>query len=220
MTPDPPPPQPQAQPAAQPPPPPEAETPEPDNGIAVAGLVVALLSLVLAIIVIGGVTAIIAIVLSIIGLRRSKELGRGRGIAIGGIALSLLALVVSIGSVILITVSLDTEETVRDGIATTSSNTEFPPQDDLDSVNCTASDGGDTALAVVTVTNRSEGQSVYTVTLAWNAGDREVTESVRSEFLEAGDTTMLRLFATASEVQAESCRVTRIERSGFSFFGG
>jgi len=213
VTPEPPPPK-------SPPAPPILEEPQPDNGIAVAGLVTGLLALVLAIIVIGGVIAIVAIVLSIIGLRRSRELGKGRGAAIGGIALALLAIVVSIGSVILITVSLDTEETVRDGIATTSGNEQFPPQDDLDSVNCSTSDGGANALAIVTITNRSEGQSVYTVTLAWDAGSEEVTETVRSEFLSTGETAMLRLFATSSNVEAITCRVTRIERSGFSFFGG
>lgn len=223
----------QPPPPAEPPPPSGApQSPPPDepaeeghtrdNGIAVAGLIVALGSLILSIIVIGGITAFAALIMSVIGLRRSRTIGQGKGAAIGGIGLSLLAIAASLMTVVLLISAFNSrEETVRDGIVTTSGNDDFPPQDDIDSVECSTSSGGGSALATVSITNRSGGQSVYVLTVAWtdDAGN-EVTDEVRSEYLPADDSQTMRLFAPQSDVDAESCRVTRIERSGFAIFGG
>ena len=140
-------------PSAPPPGPPRSAPPPPvgqdgqadsgaDNGIAIAGLVVALLGLVLSVIVVGGVVGIIGIVLSAVGYRRSKNLGgRGRTAAVTGIGLGLLSIVASVAFV---GVLLDTlnggEEITVDGVTTSSTNTEFPPQDDLLDVTCESSD--------------------------------------------------------------------------------
>jgi len=175
----------------------------------------------LSIIVIGGVIAIISFVLAVIGLRRSKDLGSGKGAAIGAIGLSVLAVIVSIVATIFIVVWVNSgDDIIRDGIATTSTNTEFPPQDDLDDVECTNSDGGDSALAIITITNRSGGPSNYELTVAWDddSGD-ELLASVRSDFLPADESQTMRLFAPRSGADPESCRVIRIERSFFDLLG-
>lgn len=217
-------------PTGGPPPPPSGEPPREgktrDNGIAVAGLIVALGSLILSIIVIGGISAIVALVLSVIGLRRSRTIGQGKGAAIGGIGLSLLAIAASSMTVVLLISAFNSrEETIRDGIITTSNNEDFPPQDDLDAVECSTSSGGGSALATVTITNRSGGQSVYVVTVTWTTTggghvSDEVSDEIRSDYLPADHSQTMRLFAPATDVDPESCRVSRIERSGFAIFGG
>jgi len=222
----------QPPPSTGPPPPsgPPVETPSSgppqpgnarDNGIAVAGLIVALLSLILSIIVIGGLTAFVALAMSIIGLRRSKTIGQGKAAAIGGIGLSVLAIAGSALMVVMLVAALNSrEETVRDGIATVSSNDEFPPQDDLDSASCSTSAGGASALATIEITNRSTGQSVYVITVTWTTDDGdEISDEVRSDYLPADESQTLRLFSPSADVDAESCRVTRIERSAFALFG-
>lgn len=190
------------------------------NRLATAGVLTALLALVLSIIVIGGLLAVVSLVLSGLGLRKARELQNGRGIAITGIVLSLTAMIASIGAVVFFTIAVNTEETVRDGIATTSSNTRFPPQDDLDGVECTESEGGGSALAIATLTNRSGGPSVYTVTFTWQRSNGESSAMVRSDSIPADATEELRLFAPSNDVIASECRVTRIERTGLSLFGG
>jgi hypothetical protein len=193
-----------------------------DNPIAVAGLVVSLLGLVLAVIVIGGFIGFVGFALSVIGLRRSATLGRGRGVAIGGIAMAVLAIVVAGISLTFIVVGLrGGEEIVRNGISTHSTNTEFPPQDDLESVECTASEGGGLGLAVLTIHNKSGGPSSYTITVEWDAGaGSPETSTVRSSLLPDGETEELRLFDVSGVGDPESCRVSRIERSGFDFLSG
>jgi len=197
-----------------------------DNPIAVAGLVVSVLALVLSIIAVGGLIAVVSFVLCVIGLRRSKTIGRGRGLAIGGIVLSVLSLLTSVAALALLIATINGgDEIVRNGIVTTSTNLEFPPQDDLVSVECTASESGNLPLAIITLQNKSTGQSLYRVTVVWDtqgSSDEttaaEVSGEVRSDDVEAGETEILRLFERSSSGIVDTCRVTRIERSGFQLF--
>lgn len=191
-----------------------------DNPIAVAGLVVALLAAILSIIVIGGLIAFVSFTLCIIGLRRSKTLGRGRRLAIGGIVLSVLALLASGAVLAIIIVTLNGgDEITRNGIITTSTNTEFPPQDDLVSSDCGSSTGGDLPLAIITLENKSTGRSVYGVTVEWDTPSGVVEGEVSSDYVDAGATAELRLFERSSSGIPDTCRVTRIERSGFRLLG-
>jgi len=183
-------------------------------------LVCALLSLVLAVILIGGFIAVISFILGWIGFRRSAHLGSGRRLSLAAMALSVLAVIVSVAVVALLFARVNSgEDIVRDGIATRSTNEEFPPQDDLDEVDCSTSEGGDSALAIVTITNRSGGQSNYQITVAWDNDDGdEVLGIVNSDFLAADDSQTMRLFSPRTNVDPETCRVTRIERSFIGFF--
>lgn len=191
-----------------------------DNPIAVAGLVVAVLALILSMIVLGGLVAFVSFTLCIIGLRRSKSLGRGRGLAITGIILSVLSLIASAAALVIIIATLNGgDEVVRNGIVTTSTNSEFPPQDDLVDSECSTSEGGDLALAIITLENKSTGRSVYGVTVEWETRSGVVSSEVSSDFVDAGSTEVLRLFGPSSSAIPETCRVTRIERSGFRLFG-
>ena len=198
-----------------------------DNPIAVAGLVVSVLALVLSVIVLGGLIAFVSFVLCVIGLRRSKTIGRGRGLAIGGIVLSVLSLVASAAALaVLFTTINGGDEITRNGIITTSTNLEYPPQDDLVDVECTASESGNLPLAIITLQNNSTGQSVYHVTVTWETrGSSEETTAatdvsgeVSSGDVEAGETETLRLFERSSRALVDSCQVTRIERWGFQLF--
>lgn len=214
------------------PPPPESPIPPPptgttasapeipgkskDNPIAVAGLVVSLLALVLSIIVLGGFVAFIGFTLSMKGLQRSRTLETGRGLSIGGIALSVLALLASVGAFVVIMATINGgEERVVDGITTTSNNVQHPPQADIDDVVCGVSNGGGLPLATVQLENRSPGESLYAITIEWDTeSGSAVSGIVRSEFLAAGESQTLRLFDQTGTGLSETCRVSRIERSG------
>lgn len=191
-----------------------------DNPIAVAGLVVAVLALILSIIVVGGVIGIVSFIMCVVGLRRSKSLGRGRGMAITGIILSILSILAAAAALAILIVTLSGgEETIRNGIATTSENTEFPPQDDLTSLDCSASESGDVPLAIITLDNHSTGRSIYSVTVEWETPRGDMVEAeVTSDFVDAGESETLRLFERSGEGLVDSCRVTKIDRSGFFFF--
>lgn len=180
-------------------------------------------------IVLGGVIAFISITLCIIGLRRSKTLHRGRGVSIAGILLSILAILASAAALAIIIATLrGGDDVVRNGIATTSTNSEFPPQDDLIDVVCSASDNGDVPLAIIELENKSTGRSIYSVTVEWDtpAGANVdvgtpsgvVSGEVDSEFVDVGETVTLRLFDRSLLGIVDTCRVTRIERSGFLLF--
>lgn len=191
-----------------------------DNPIAVAGLVVAVLALILSIIVLGGFIAFVSFILCVVGLRRSKTLGRGRGIAITGILLSILSLLTSVAAGAILYATLNGgDEVIRNGIATTSTNTEFPPQDDFVSIECSASESGDLPLAIITLENMSGGRSVYRVTVEWDTQTGTVSDEVASDFIDDREQTTLRLFDRSSTGLIDTCRVTRIERSGFQLFG-
>ena len=84
-----------------PPPPPPYQHPQPSgNGLAVAALVLGLVSLVLAAIpvvnLLGAVAALIGVGLGIFGIRRGRAVGRGTAMAIWGTGLSAVAVVVSV----------------------------------------------------------------------------------------------------------------------------
>ena len=187
-----------------------------------ASLVTSVLALVTAAIILGGFVAVISFILAIVGLRRSSTTGQGKGLSLLGMGLSVLAFLFALLATGFWIVQLNTgEEFVIDGVSSTSSNREFPPQNDLDEVECTTSEGGDSALAIITVTNRSGGPSNYTITVAWDddAG-REVTDVIRSDSsLAADDSETIRLLAPFANVDPESCRVDRIDRWFFNTFG-
>lgn len=167
----------------------------------------------------GGLIAFASFVLCVIGLRRSKTLGRGRGLAITGIVLSVLSVIVSgIALAILIATLSGGDEVIRNGIVTTSDNTEFPPQDDLVSIECTASESGDVPLAIITLENKSPGRSLYSVTVEWDTSTGVIAGEVSSELVDAGSTEVLRLFERSARGEPDTCRVTRIDRSGFFLF--
>lgn len=188
-----------------------------------ASLVTSVLALILAAIIIGGFVAVISFVLAIVGLRRSSEAGKGKGISLLAMGLSLLALFATVVAAGFWIVQQNTgEEFVIDGIASTSSNREFPPQEDLESLECTTSEGGSSALAVVTITNRSGGPSNYIITVTWDdESGTEVSDMIRSsESLPADESETIRLLAPRGNIDPDSCRVTRVERWFFATFGG
>ena len=190
-----------------------------DNPIALASLLTSVLALILAVIVIGGVLGIISFVLAIVALRRSSELGSGKMLAITAMGLSIIAVFAAALAIIFWVAQTNTgEDFVIDGITSSSNNLEFPPQEDLDEIVCTTSDGGDSALAVITITNRSGGPSNYIITVAWlDDTDREIVDVVRSESVPTGESETLRLFAPRSNVDSNSCRVDRLERWFLAF---
>lgn len=191
-----------------------------DNPIAVAGLVVALLALILSMIVIGGVIAFVSFGLCVVGLRRSKTLGRGRGLAISGIVLSVLAVLASGAAFAIIYATLTGGDDIElNGILTTSTNEEYPPQEDLVSVECSSSDNGGLPLAIITLENKSTGRSVYSVTVEWDTPSGTVDGEVSSDFVDEDAREVLRLFELTSAGIPDTCRVTRIERTGFLLLG-
>ena len=74
--------------------------PNKNNGLAIAGFVVSLVSIFLNFYCI---TGIVGIILSIIGLKKSSELeGNGKGMAIAGIVLGVVGIVVGIVAIVII----------------------------------------------------------------------------------------------------------------------
>ena len=100
------------------------------------------------------------------------------------------------------------------------SRPEFPPQDDIDEVECTASNSGRLAQARVTITNRSEGRSVYQITIVWESDTGPIEEVITTEFVGAGETATFEAVDLGGTARQDSCRVTEIERSflPFAFF--
>ena len=91
------------QPPAPPPPPPPpgmgaAPAAGPTNGLAIAGMVLGITSIVLFFLSwIDTIIAIVGLILSLVGLSKSKQLGGlGRGMAIAGIVTSSVGIVASI----------------------------------------------------------------------------------------------------------------------------
>ena len=67
------------------------------NGLAIASLVVAILSFFLAFIAIGGLGGVVAVVLGIVALRRVRDSGQdGRGLAVAGIVVGGLSVLLGI----------------------------------------------------------------------------------------------------------------------------
>ncbi|MFJ1544195.1 DUF4190 domain-containing protein [Streptomyces sp. NPDC088246] len=66
------------------------------NGLAVAAMVLGLISLMTSIVFVGGLLGGIGLILGIVGLKTTKRTGSGRGKAITGVVTSAIAIVVSI----------------------------------------------------------------------------------------------------------------------------
>lgn len=180
----------------------------------------AVLALILAIVVVGFFVALVSGVMGIVALRRARRGRRGRGLAITSIVLSLLAMCFSVlGLLFIISTLRSGDVTVRDGIATSSDNSEYPPQDDIDGIECSASNSGRLAQARVTITNRSEGRSVYQLTLEWDTPDgNSIEEVITTGFVDAGETETLEAVDLSGTAVRDSCRITRIDRSFLPFF--
>jgi hypothetical protein len=191
-----------------------------DNPIAVAGLMVSVLGLVLAIIVLGFFFGLIGVVLSVIARRRAKAGLGGSGLALAGLLLGLLAMVLSVASFFLILSWIDSgDETVVNGIATTSTNTVDPPQDDLDTTVCGASNSGRLATASVRITNRSESSSVYRIEVEWLDDEGEtVSSTVVTDYVGVDESLTVDFVELTGAALPDSCRVVQIDRSSLPLF--
>lgn len=67
------------------------------KGLAIASLVLSIIGFLLSSIVIGGIFALVGLILGIVALRKTKTGGGGKGLAIAGIVLSAISLLISIG---------------------------------------------------------------------------------------------------------------------------
>ena len=99
--------QPPAQPPAPPPPPPGsygAPVAGQTNGLAIAGMVVGIASVVLFFLSwIATIIAIVGLILSLVGLNKAKQLGGlGRGMAIAGVITSSVGIVASIATLLIV----------------------------------------------------------------------------------------------------------------------
>ena len=74
---------------------------QPNNGLAIAGFVVGLVSIFVSIYCI---TGIVGLILSILGLKKSKQTEKGKGLAIAGIICSIVGIIVDIFVIIAIDV--------------------------------------------------------------------------------------------------------------------
>lgn len=213
-------------PASPPPPPPPSTGPTPqhspnsgqnspsrrDNPIALAALVVSVAALLLSIVVLGGFIGLAAIVMAAVGLRRSKTIGTGRGLAIGAIVLSLLSIVASAAASVLLVQAIEDGTLSLEGFSPESSLEDFPLDDDLVDVTCTE-DG--IALAIISVENNTEVNQRYSVTVTWesSASEELLRGEARSDFIEPGMSGEIRIFERSSSAVIESCELESFVRS-------
>ncbi|MEU6014532.1 DUF4190 domain-containing protein [Streptomyces sp. NPDC047515] len=66
------------------------------NGLAVAAMVLGVISLMTSIVFVGGLLGLIGLILAIVGVKTTKRTGTGRGNAITGLVTSAIAIVVSV----------------------------------------------------------------------------------------------------------------------------
>lgn len=89
-------------------------TPKKNNGFAIAGFVVSLVSILFC-----GSTSIISLVLSIVGAVKSKKIGSGKGLAIAGIIISAIFFIAFI--IISSTIGLAAVAAIIEGTSSSSS---------------------------------------------------------------------------------------------------
>ena len=73
------------------------QVPEKKNGLSVAGMIVGIVSIIFNFYCITGV---IGLILSFLGLKKSKETGAGKGMSIAGIICSIVGIVIGIFAII------------------------------------------------------------------------------------------------------------------------
>ena len=90
------------------------------NGLAVAGMVLGIVSLALFCVYWLAIPcAIVGLILSIIGLKKSKVVGKGRGMALAGVITSIVALGLAILIIILIAVGVAWVQLNAESMSTT-----------------------------------------------------------------------------------------------------
>lgn len=178
----------------------------------------AVLGLVLSVVVIGGVLGLAGFVLSAVGFRRSRSVdGSGKALAIGGMVVGVIAIALSVLGFFWIRGLLDDGEvTVINNIRSTSSDAEHPPQEDVDRIECGGSNTGLLAQATVTITNRSDRDTRYTVTVEWDtASDTAVSETFSTDTVDVGTTDSFSAIDLSGTALLDTCRVVQIDRRVF-----
>lgn len=172
------------------------------------------MGLVLAIIVVGGFIGLTGFILSAIGYKRSKAGLDGRRLAIGGMVLGVLAVAFAVLSTFIIVQALNDGDSFLFGDSDSALNEEFPPEDDVDLVECRASNSGAIGQAVVTITNNSDRTAAYLVDIAWvDDSGAAVTSSVRSAPAESGETIDVRVIDLTGMGDPDTCELTHIDRT-------
>ncbi len=166
--------------------------------------------------VIGGVIGLIALVMGIVGIRRSKVSGAGRVMAISSVAISLISIVASVGATAIVVSAIQDGELDFDAVFDPGTDlVDFPPEDDVIEVACT--DDG-LALATITVENPTDVAQRYELTVLWDTdtGD-ELIEIVESDFVDPGEQADVRIFQRSNSALFESCSVAEVSRSSSPF---
>src|SRR5579863_6740502 len=94
---------------------PGAPAPQQGNGLAVAGMICGILSIVLFWVpVFGWILALLGVIFGAVGISKANKVGKGKGMAIAGLACGLLSVLISIAMIFLfVSAAKDVDKELR-----------------------------------------------------------------------------------------------------------
>ncbi|MEM9513785.1 MAG: DUF2510 domain-containing protein [Actinomycetota bacterium] len=174
------------------------------NRPATAGMILAIVAASLTwlpfIVVIGVLAAVVALALSIVGLRRSRADGSGRSTAVAGVSIALGALLLAVLGVVLSVLVYDELDAFRN-----------PQPHDATITDCSLT--GTTAVARGTLTNLGDRTGSYSVEVAFTrAGTDNVQRSPRVDVdnVAPGGAASFEIEATVG-VDRIDCRIESVD---------
>jgi len=171
-TPPPPPPAPPAPPAS--PVPPVGGTPSPNNGLAIAALVLGILTFVC----LGPIAGVLAIIFGFLGLKKSNEMGgTGKGMSIAGIVLGAVGTIASIMFLVLVVFAADkASDSISDSVKNWSGEANASYYN-VTVEKCAVDETFGSPEMTIKVTNKTSGEKNYIFNYEFRSGSGTLIDS-------------------------------------------
>jgi hypothetical protein len=183
--------------------------PPPTNGLAIAALVLGLLSFIC----LGPIGGAAAVIFGILGLKKANEVGTGRGMSIAGIILGILGTIVSVALTILLVVGLDQASDLAldeiDDLGGIASLSDY----EIEETTCEVDDLGIASYegTIENTSSESKGFTINTEIKDADTGRVLDTSSVTKDEIPPGATEEWAIVATGLEPEADvTCRIVTV----------
>jgi hypothetical protein len=183
---------------------PPAGSPKPGNGLAIAALILG----ILAVLCLGPIAGIVAIILGVLGIKKASEVGTGKGMSIAGLVLGIIGTLVWVIVVIALVAGGDELSDRLDDFSGPADTSDY----DLTTDSCDIDEFGSVSFTG-TIENTAGREMSFTITGEIRSTDSDVVLESPSTYIEVSedDTARWELVTFLDDPENITCEVTDVD---------
>ena len=190
--------------------PPPAGRPSANNGLAIAALILGILTFVC----LGPIAGVLAVVFGFLGLKKAKEMGgTGKGMSIAGIVLGIVGTIVSILFLVLVVFAADqASDSISDSVKNWSGEANASDYN-VTVEKCGVDKSFDTPSMTIKVTNKTSVEKSYIFNYEFRSGSGALIDSGGSfpETIPANGSKLVEITSFEDATPNVKCEITSVE---------